>query len=189
MSIRPPSDIVLDVARAADPQLYKAAAAKLDAANVAAAFDATEAANEFGAVFDQLGVEPAIAPGTDSDPALPVEELIGSLPPVQISFDPATAVTRLKNATVLAGSQTSALPPAAANAFQNFEAMVLSSFVETMLPQNSEATFGSGSAGQIWRSMLAQQIATQLADSGGIGIADRLEAAATRKTLAPDTTS
>jgi Rod binding domain-containing protein len=55
--------------------------------------------------------------------------------------------------------------------------MVLSSFVESMLPQSSEAVFGAGSAGQIWKSMMAQQIATQLAKSGGIGIADRMQAA------------
>jgi Rod binding domain-containing protein len=49
--------------------------------------------------------------------------------------------------------------------------MILSQFVETMLPDDSEAVFGSGTAGEIWKSMLAEQVANQLAASGGVGIA------------------
>lgn len=191
MSIRPPSDIVLDVARAADPQAYKAAAARLDAANVAAAFAPSEAAAaEFASVFDQLGVGPAASqPGSVDETIAPsVADPAGPTPIFQMPFDAAAAMTSLKNATTLASS-TSVAAPASANVYQNFEAMVLSSFVETMMPQDSEATFGAGTAGQVWRSMMAQQIATQLASAGGIGIAQQLETAAGLKAAAAATTS
>lgn len=59
-------------------------------------------------------------------------------------------------------------------AYRKFEAMVLQSFIKSMLPKDSEDVYGSGTAGGIWKSMMAQQIATVVADRGGIGIADRL---------------
>ena len=71
-------------------------------------------------------------------------------------------------------------PPASSargsEAYRGFEAMVLSNFVESMLPSNASSVFGTGTAGGIWKSMLAQQIGTELARSGGIGIATQLAA-------------
>lgn len=58
--------------------------------------------------------------------------------------------------------------------FRKFEAMMLQSFIQSMLPEESEAVFGKGLAGDMWRSMLAEQIAGVMADSGGIGVADRI---------------
>lgn len=55
-----------------------------------------------------------------------------------------------------------------------FEALVLHQFVETMLPDDASTVFGEGSTGEIWKSMLAEQVADQMASSGGIGIADLL---------------
>ncbi len=60
--------------------------------------------------------------------------------------------------------------PGARDAARQFEAFVLQSFVDAMLPRESGA-FGRGIAGYIWKSMLAEQIATELARSGGVGIA------------------
>lgn len=54
---------------------------------------------------------------------------------------------------------------------QEFEAFVLQSFIEAMLPRDAEATFGHGTAGAFWRSMLAEQMARELARTGGIGLA------------------
>jgi len=194
MSIRPPTDIVLDVARAADPLAYKQAAARLtQVASVSSpvnAYGATEGADDFTSIFDQV-----------TAPATPGPEMFE--PPsdlIQMPFNAAEAVTKMKNRDLLASASMlshagdpggfAARPMAAsaapgAKAYQSFEAMVLSSFVETMLPQNAESTFGTGTAGQIWRSMLAQQIATQMADAGGIGIARQLEAADIRAGKAP----
>lgn len=58
--------------------------------------------------------------------------------------------------------------------FQKFEAMVLQNFVQTMLPEDGDAVFGTGMAGDMWKSFLAQEIAGQMAKAGGIGIADRV---------------
>ncbi|WP_062217391.1 rod-binding protein [Aureimonas sp. D3] len=57
---------------------------------------------------------------------------------------------------------------------QKFESFFLRNFVETMLPQKDTSFFGSGTAGQIWKSMLAERIGDEMAASGGIGIADML---------------
>ncbi len=57
---------------------------------------------------------------------------------------------------------------------QRFESFVLRSFVESMLPDKNTSFFGTGTAGQIWKSMLAEKIGDEMAASGGIGIADML---------------
>ncbi|MCO6051072.1 rod-binding protein [Mesorhizobium sp. RP14(2022)] len=57
---------------------------------------------------------------------------------------------------------------------QKFEAMVLGTFMETLLPDDTESAYGGGMAGGMWKSLLAQKLGTELAQRGGIGIADRL---------------
>jgi Rod binding domain-containing protein len=64
--------------------------------------------------------------------------------------------------------------PPASKAYQRFEAVVLQTFLQSMMPKNSEAVYGSGLAGDMWKSELAQQIASVMAKRGGIGIANRL---------------
>jgi len=167
MAISPPSDIVLDVARAADPLRYQEAAQRLTQMRSAAGVGGTSgtaAADAFDALMNESAGETAAAA-----PAAP-------LPLLQLPTNPASAVTRLTNSTALtAGTSGPALAGADAETYRSFEAMVLTNFVQTMLPQNSPAVFGSGSAGQIWRSMLAEQIAKNMADAGGVGIADQLQ--------------
>ncbi|MCO6392909.1 flagellar biosynthesis protein FlgJ [Aliihoeflea aestuarii] len=60
------------------------------------------------------------------------------------------------------------------SAFRKFEAMMLQSFLQSMLPTESEAVYGEGLAGDMWRSMMAEQIAGVMAERGGIGVADRI---------------
>ena len=62
----------------------------------------------------------------------------------------------------------------AARAKVEFEAMALGSFVGEMLPKESNAFFGQGTAGEVWRSMLSEQIARQIAKSGALGLSRRL---------------
>lgn len=62
------------------------------------------------------------------------------------------------------------------DSYQKFEAMVLQNFVQSMLPADTEAIFGKGTAGEVWKSMMAQQLANMIAEGGGIGIADSLAA-------------
>jgi peptidoglycan hydrolase FlgJ len=75
---------------------------------------------------------------------------------------PAAAVSR----------QTSA--QAAHSPFAQFEALVLQTFIQAMLPKDAESVYGKGLSGDMWQSMLAQKIAEQVARRGGIGIAARL---------------
>lgn len=55
-----------------------------------------------------------------------------------------------------------------------FEAMVLRNFMETMLPKENEAVYGKGLAGDMWKSLMAEQLANVVAERGGIGISDRV---------------
>ncbi|MCC8938243.1 hypothetical protein CI1B_12170 [Bradyrhizobium ivorense] len=66
---------------------------------------------------------------------------------------------------------------ASGDVYRKFEAFVLQVFVETMLPQQTQELFGKGTAGNVWRSMLAEQLGNQLAQGKGIGIAKQLAAA------------
>lgn len=55
-----------------------------------------------------------------------------------------------------------------------FEAMVLKTFVESLLPDNAEDVYGKGLAGEMWKSTMAEKIAEEITSRGGIGIANRL---------------
>ncbi|WP_223999840.1 rod-binding protein [Aureimonas sp. SA4125] len=71
---------------------------------------------------------------------------------------------------VYRGSRSGVMPPS-----QQFESFVLRSFVESMLPQEESEYFGTGTAGKIWKSMLAERIGDEMAKDGGIGIADMID--------------
>lgn len=55
-----------------------------------------------------------------------------------------------------------------------FEGFIIQSFIETILPEQAEATFGNGLAGDMWKSMLSEKIAEVVAERGDLGIANRL---------------
>ena len=55
-----------------------------------------------------------------------------------------------------------------------FEAMMMSSFVGELLPKDTSSVFGQGMAGDMWRSMLAEQVSLEIAKSGKLGLARRL---------------
>ena len=61
---------------------------------------------------------------------------------------------------------------------------MLQSFIRTMLPKNAENVFGKGTAGEVWKSMLAEKLADEIARSGQIGIAKRLAAVEAARTAA-----
>jgi len=58
--------------------------------------------------------------------------------------------------------------------YRKFEAFVLQMFVESMLPKDATNVFGKGTAGTIWRSMMAEQIGNEMARGNGVGIAKQL---------------
>ncbi|WP_163267332.1 rod-binding protein [Chelativorans alearense] len=117
MAISPPGDILLDVAKAADPAKVEAARARLRA-------HAGDAAT---------------------------------------AFEVAAPTPRAQNAT--AGRPEH---------FVEFESMVLQSFLQNMLPEDTAAFYGEGLSGEMWRGLLAQELGNVMARRGGIGIADRV---------------
>jgi flagellar protein FlgJ len=70
------------------------------------------------------------------------------------------------------------------------ESVMLSEFIGEMLPKDTPSAYGQGYAGDMWRSMLAERVADQIAASGRLGLASRLFAnhpvSGGEKLLAPD---
>jgi peptidoglycan hydrolase FlgJ len=145
LAINPPSDIVLDVARAADPLKLQAAALKL-----------TGAVDGDGAGFSDVvdGIDSSARPGLGLS-SLPVD----AAPLTEF----AAKGPQLDRSAAMSGP---AMKP-----YRDFEAFVLQSFIQSMLPTNAEAVFGKGTAGEMWKGLLADELGKQLSRSGGIGIA------------------
>ena len=120
MAVQLVTDLVLDVARAADPRKVAEARAAL-----------------------QTGVAAAKTAAADFTAAV---------------TDAAPAVTALPRAVA------SAVP--AKGAAEQFEAYVLQNFVQSMLPADNESVYGKGLAGDMWKSMLAEQIASTKPSAG-----------------------
>ena len=134
MAINPPSDLILDVLKAADPVRSAAAEQRLSALRAAH----MEPSGDFAA----------------------------SLEATRPDFAAADARARLE-----------AVGPTidkAARQRIDFEAMILASFVGEIMPKSKDGPFSSGFAGDMWRSVMADQIARQIAKSGSIGIAKHL---------------
>lgn len=139
MAISPPSDILSEVARAADPARYQAATKNL-----------------------LQGAAPAGGPSFD-DAVRAV-----SARPIGVGAD----IYEIRNS--LRSDAQSAEAQKSKKAAQEFEAFILQSFVESMLPKNAENTYGKGNAGSIWKSMMAEQIGAQVARAGGVGLAKHI---------------
>lgn len=69
--------------------------------------------------------------------------------------------------------------PKVEKAHREFEAFVLQSFIEAMLPDGADNVFGKGIAGETWKSMMAEKLAREVAKSGHVGIAERIAGAST----------
>ena len=89
----------------------------------------------------------------------------GGISPLPLTMDHTSADERL--AAHQAGSQGS---------YVDFERMVLRNLLESLLPEASSGTFGTGPSAGVWRSLAADQLAGLYADSGGLGIAQSLAA-------------
>lgn len=55
-------------------------------------------------------------------------------------------------------------------AAQKFEAFVLQTWLEVLLPRTEGGSFGTDGSANIWRSMMAEQLGMQLARNGAIGL-------------------
>jgi peptidoglycan hydrolase FlgJ len=142
MAIDPPSDVVLEVARAADPARAAAAAQRLSAL----AGGAAAQGGDFSATLAQAQAERGAS----------------------------TPIAGLANARAQLADAAGANGEKAAKARVDFEAMMLNGFVNEMLPKDASSAYGEGMAGDMWKSMLADQVARQIAKSGTLGIARRL---------------
>jgi flagellar protein FlgJ len=149
LAINPPSDIVLDVARAADPLKLQAAALKL----IGAVDD--DGGIAFSDLVDGLGPSSGPRPIAISTPGL-----------IGLQTDFGAKAPQLDAST---GLSDPAMRP-----YREFEAFVLQSFIQSMLPQNADGIFGHGTAGEMWKAILAEQLGRQLAKGGGIGIAAKV---------------
>ncbi|AQX21636.1 Rod binding protein [Bartonella sp. CDC_skunk] len=145
MAIQPPSDIVLDVARAADPLEYRASVERLYSLQKFARVQTTEREESSFADLAQTTSASEVRDNLVSDGLIQ-----------QVHIRPQSVQS--KEAAV----------------FRNFEAFVLQTFVESMFATDIQSIFGKGQAGQIWKSMMAEQLAKEFAVSGGIGIAQML---------------
>lgn len=64
-----------------------------------------------------------------------------------------------------------ATDPATAKAAEEFEAVFIASFLDEMLEQARPKTMGGGSGEQMFGSLMANEIAKEIARSGGLGLA------------------
>jgi len=140
VAISPPSDIVLGVAMAADPQKYRAAAERLQRM------------------------------GSDAD--LQPSSWRASVAATQDGANTRPAGATVPRAAVASPRQVRG----ATDAFGQLEAFVLQRFIQSMLPKNASRVYGKGTAGEIWKSMLAEKLGDEIAKSGQVGIAQRLQA-------------
>ncbi len=72
-------------------------------------------------------------------------------------------------------NQTSEAAPSGLQAVQKFEAFLLQNWLEILLPSKEGGSYGSGASGNVWRSMMAEQLGMQIARSGGLGLQKTLE--------------
>lgn len=130
LAISPPSDIVLDVARAVDPA-------------------------ELAAARTQLAERARAGIGKAEFPEIALTE---------------TSSKNMADMRFTGHTDAGKAP----EAYRKFEAVVLQNFMQSMMPKDSEAVYGKGLAGDMWKSELAKQLGTVLSERGGIGIANRL---------------
>jgi flagellar protein FlgJ len=145
MAIKPSSDIVLEVLKAADPVRAQAVTQKL--ANLGAG--GVEEADDFTKVLD-AAAQPTAPEADIRANAANMRDRLAALNP-NATADQKTTQTQVE-----------------------FEASILKTFVDAILPKDETDVYGQGSAGDIWKSMLADQIAKQIARSGAFGISKHL---------------
>ncbi|HWU61424.1 MAG TPA: rod-binding protein [Ensifer sp.] len=144
MAISPPSDIVMDVVNAADPTRVQEAQEKLR----------TQTATLAAARLSRMDQ------GFSTDVA---------------SLDKATGMRLDRtNAVHHSDAKGTSATKETPETYRKFEAMVLQNFLKYMMPDDNEDVYGKGTAGEMWKSMSAEQIANSIAKRGGIGIADHM---------------
>lgn len=149
MSIFPATDLVVDVAQAADPQKLSAAVTRLAEMSSTRARPNENFADLVAGVRDRhMSSMRGAGPST-----------IG------------VARSEMRALDAASGTQDRQ----SKDAIEKFEAYIIQSSLETILPRSEQGIFGHGTAGGVWRSMVAEQIGAQIAKAGGFGIQKTLE--------------
>ena len=91
--------------------------------------------------------------------------------PVNRAQEPALAQTAAAGRRLVTADSGASSAAARVEAFTQFEAFLLQHTLESVLPKDTTTVYGKGLAGQMWRSMLAEKLAGEIARSGGLGIA------------------
>ena len=120
MAVEFPTDLILDVARAADPQNVRSVTARLDGG--ASAGDPAATVSDAAKIGRGLS---RVQPGKDAQEAA-----------------------------------------------KEFEALLVSNMIDTMMGETEEGFFGGGFAGNVWKSMMAEQVANQVVKTADFGVAD-----------------
>jgi len=141
MAFNPRTDVILEVASAADPSRATLAAQRLSA-----------------------------LAGSNASPADFVSSLNQAAGATSATTAPRASAADMRSRLATAPGGADKL----GQAKTQFEAMMLNSFVSELLPKDTGEVFGQGTAGDMWRSMLAEQVSTQIAKSGKLGLARRL---------------
>lgn len=145
MAVSLPSDLIMDVMRSADPSRVNTVTAKLRDLG---------GNGHIGGDFTDLLAGIDGTHGEGGSPRAPADGEHGF---------PALVAP--------AGVGTHRL---ASNPYVDFERMVLRNLLESLLPDATSGSFGTGPSAGVWRSMAADQLAGLYASSGGIGIAATL---------------
>ncbi len=195
MSISPGSDIVMDVMRAADPQLARQAAARLHgaasaAAGAVAAQGLSEAKAAGAAWKTAMKTAQAVPPAPRAGAQAPVAGTTAGTAP---SAAPGAEAGRTRGAPLrltpadapVAGLSSVAARGAdagqarrLADAHARLEGVLVESMLNGMMQASGGSIFGSGLAAEYWKSMLAQAVAMQVAQRGGLGLAAALDGGA-----------
>lgn len=122
MAVDFPSDLILDVARAADPQRARSVETRLSGA--AGASDASSILSEASKIGRHLS---RVHQGKDAHEAA-----------------------------------------------KEFEALLVANMITDMMGEEGEEFFGGGFAGGVWKSMMAEQIASQVVKTADFGVAEKI---------------
>lgn len=96
----------------------------------------------------------------------PIAPLAGTSDPAPVPLPVAAADGAAKD-----GALAAARLARAEAAAVEFEAAMLTSFVEPMLPSEDNEVWG-GTGAHAWRGLFARELAAEMAAAGGIGLAD-----------------
>ncbi len=145
MSISPPSDILLDSLRGVDPAVRNASVEKLRK-------------------FSQTIITPVN--GEPSFKSQVAKAQVNGLP-----FHAHSALTDMRNDALIRQTPRTS----AKTAMQQFEGAFIKNFIETMQPTKTSSLYGTGTAGSVWQSFMADAVSKKISEAGGVGIAKSIE--------------